>query len=424
MYSKTKGILLVLISFAIVFLPEVMVVKAADEICIRAGGMVVGTDKIRRNGDVYTFTGDIGTDEWSYGIVIEKDNIVVDGAGYLLKGHGEQGLLSSYPNIYAITLEGRNNVTIKNLRISGFNYGFRGNCSNVKIVGNNLTDNTGGIFFVGSCSNTISGNNITYTEGGTGMFLEHCSNNTFYGNIIANCYYGINFYSTSCNNIVSGNVVKGNLETGIYIRSSSNYNILTGNVVTDNHKGISIVTSNNIVSGNNISNNHHGIGLTAAYNNTVSGNIIAHNSEYGLWLTGQAENNGIFENNITDNKKGIRMFQESSSNSIYLNNFNNTINAYDQGVEHGSSPASVNIWDNGSEGNYWNNYNGTDTNGDGIGDTPHIIDENNQDNYPLTEPTAIPEFPSWTLLPLLLAATFLAITYKKKLHKTTANHSY
>ncbi|MGD2066849.1 MAG: hypothetical protein PVI43_06750, partial [Candidatus Bathyarchaeota archaeon] len=37
---------------------------------------------------------------------------------------------------------------------------------------------------------------------------------------------------------------------------------------------------------------------------------------------------------------------------------------------------------------------------------------------------AIPEFPSWTLLPLLLAATFLAITYKKKLHKTTANHSY
>jgi parallel beta-helix repeat protein len=37
---------------------------------------------------------------------------------------------------------------------------------------------------------------------------------------------------------------------------------------------------------------------------------------------------------------------------------------------------------------------------------------------------AIPEFPSWTLLPLLLAATLLAITYKKKLHKTTIHRSY
>jgi len=43
-------------------------------------------------------------------------------------------------------------------------------------------------------------------------------------------------------------------------------------------------------------------------------------------------------------------------------------------------------WDNGCEGNYWSIYNETDLNRDGIGDTPYIIDGNNQDNYPLMNP--------------------------------------
>jgi len=71
--------------------------------------------------------------------------------------------------------------------------------------------------------------------------------------------------------------------------------------------------------------------------------------------------------------------------------------------------------------NYWNDYNGTDNDGDGKGDTPYIISENNQDNYPLMNPvetTVIPEFPSWTILPLLLATTLIVITYRKKLYRT------
>ena len=76
------------------------------------------------------------------------------------------------------------------------------------------------------------------------------------------------------------------------------------------------------------------------------------------------------------------------------------------------------FWDNDGEGNYWDDYAGSDDNGDGVGDTPYIIDENNQDNFPLMEPVIIPEFPSWTILPLFLTATLIGIVVRKRLVRT------
>jgi len=81
----------------------------------------------------------------------------------------------------------------------------------------------------------------------------------------------------------------------------------------------------------------------------------------------------------------------SSNNSIYLNNFidnRDNVCSYD----------SANIWNSTEEitytyngktytsylGNYWSDYTGSDADGDGIGDTPYIID-GDKDNYPLME---------------------------------------
>ena len=49
-------------------------------------------------------------------------------------------------------------------------------------------------------------------------------------------------------------------------------------------------------------------------------------------------------------------------------------------------PDIMNYWDNDKEGNYWDIFNNTDSNRDGIGDTPYFINENNIDDYPLMAP--------------------------------------
>jgi hypothetical protein len=70
--------------------------------------------------------------------------------------------------------------------------------------------------------------------------------------------------------------------------------------------------------------------------------------------------------------------------------------------------------------NYWSDYNGTDTNEDGIGDTPYVINQDNLDNSPLMNQVdigIIPEFPSWTILPLFLITTLVIITNPKRLRK-------
>ena len=50
-----------------------------------------------------------------------------------------------------------------------------------------------------------------------------------------------------------------------------------------------------------------------------------------------------------------------------------------------STSLIANFWDDGypSGGNYWNDYNGTDSNGDGIGDSLYIIDADNTNHIPL-----------------------------------------
>jgi parallel beta-helix repeat protein len=104
-------------------------------------------------------------------------------------------------------------------------------------------------------------------------------------------------------------------------------------------------------------NTHAGFHLGLSSNNTITGNTASHN-EYGICY------------GTTD--------EGSPNNRIYHNNFVNNL-------QHVNILTTVNTWDDGypSGGNYWSDYVGVDANGDGIGDTPYVIDENNVDRFPL-----------------------------------------
>jgi parallel beta-helix repeat protein len=295
----TALILLLILCLATVSISKVDIVKSESTIYIRANGSVEGTDKIQRMVDVYTFTADI------YGsIVVERDNVVLNGAGYRLQGDGKEN---------GITLSYISNNTVKNLKLSSFNI-------------------------------------------------------------------------------------------GIVVMSSDNNKILE-NTITDNFRGLDLTASeNNTVSGNYITNNNDGIALENMYNNIVE-NTITNNTNIGIFLNGAGYNN-IIGNNITKNSRGI-LVHICYNNVIYHNHFVNNTN-------HVETDDSNGIWDNGEEGNYWSDYeerypDAKELDGSGVWNTPYVIDEDNQDNYPLMNSVVIPEFPDEEPLPTTLLVALIVV---------------
>jgi parallel beta-helix repeat protein len=161
--------------------------------------------------------------------------------------------------------------------------------------------------------------------------------------------------------------------------------------------------------------------------NSVSGNTV------GVLLSGSA--NTITKNYIFDNEMGLFFGFEQVNGSaanipadieISKNSFiNNTHQLTGCVCKVYNFSEAIHSWDNGKKGNYWSNYNGTDANNDGIGDTYYRIDVLNQDRYPLIASPAQPpvpaeKFPLETtaigvaIAVIVVAAVFVYWRFRKK----------
>jgi parallel beta-helix repeat protein len=339
--------LLALGTLALVF--NVLQAKASGTIRIRIDGSIdPPTAPILSFDNVtYVFTGSV-----SGSVVVERSNLVVDGNGYTVQGD-QTGNGLSLTNI--------SNVTIKNVKVEKF--------------GN-------GIYLHYSSKNVISGNNIT--DNNYGIYLSSSSNSTLRDNNMIDNKYSFNVDgmepSDFINDVDFSNTVDGKAVCYWVNRQDE--------VVPDDAGYVAIVNSTGITVKNlDLRNSGQGILLAVTGNSTITGNNIA-DSDYGVALW------------------------NSSENRFYHNNFvNNTCQIHDYIWEYPWIIPSINAWDDGypSGGNYWGDYNGTDADHDGVGDTQYIIDANNTDHYPLMVQYVIPEFSSFIFLPLLMVVMLLSV---------------
>jgi len=125
----------------------------------------------------YTFTSDLYVQ-----VVVERDNIIIDGSDHLLQRDGTGR---------GIDLTDRNNVTIKNIEIRDFHSGiWLSQSSNNKVFGSKILNNTFGIWIFGS-TNIVYGNTISNSSN-SGIVIDiDSSDNTIHRNNITSNNRGV-----------------------------------------------------------------------------------------------------------------------------------------------------------------------------------------------------------------------------------------
>jgi len=295
-----------------------------------------------------------------------------------------------------IFLSFSNNNTLSDNTISNNAVGVYLNNSDFNEVRNNsVMNNENGIWLVYSSRNTFAYNNITgnsFNLGVDGGSLLHFVNDIDTSNKVNGkpVYYLINQSNIFLDNLAFSEIGYMGLVNCVNIT-------LRGLDVTNNVHGVMLAyTCDSTIQSVKVSDNGIGIDLWSSNNNTIIDNTISNNS-VGILLSQSSWNSirasGILEsgfeaiflekanrNNIVGNtiSNGISAFIVDSNYTVFYHN-----NFINKTIPMSSLGSNLVILDNGAEGNYWSDYNGIDSNQDGIGDSPYSEPGVGSDLHPL-----------------------------------------
>ena len=313
---------------------------------------------------------------------VYKGNIVID-KPLIIEGQGKKTVILGDGKGSVVTIKS-SFVTLKNLTIKHSGAAHEKvdagvaikDAHHCNIINCNIKDVLFGIDLQQVSDSNISGNYITskpFELGlrGDAIRLWYSNDNILTKNHIYKSRDFVVWYS-------HGNLIENNY--GEYGRYSLHFmytgkNIVKNNTFKHNSVGIffmyskdTIATNNTVV--NSIGTTGLGIGLKDCSNYTIKNNKILYNAR-GLYIDRSpfepGTKNFIYNNLILYNSEGVH-FHSLSLHNVFKGN---TIKGNIDSVVNDSynTKVSLNVWD----GNYWDNYEGFDRDGDGIGDTPHKV---------------------------------------------------
>ena len=272
-------------------------------------------------------------------IQMQIDNAPISGTVYVSPGTYSGTLVVNKP-IHLIGAS-RDNTIIDG---GGLSPVILVNRSDVQITGftvRNALSYGQGILLKNAEHVNVTSNNISAVGDGDGVSLDGSNNNTIAGNTFSNNLNAVN-------------------------ATDSNYNLVARNSGTDNVVGVQLLNAgHNVVANNTWRGGESGFFLEMADQNILVRNAAIKGSEIGIHLV-DSKNNTVIENSVEFNRFGINI-QNSQNNTFYHNNILSS--GLFQVNFVSTSDKAVTTWDNGTAGNYWDDYKGSDTDMDGIGDT-------------------------------------------------------
>lgn len=275
------------------------------------------------------------------------------------------------------------NVSIRGFVIQGSSSdvsdepaGIRVAANNAHIEGNRIHDVLYGIELQDSGGHVVRNNVVSSIarfgaeRRGHGIYLWHTNDNLIENNTIRDVKDGF-FVGFSTGNTIENNRVTGS-RYGIHYMYS-NGNEFHDNAFRDNVAGGVLMYSSDITfTGNEFAYNKsaasgYGLLFKDVDNVLMSGNLIHHN-RLGITMEGAPSSPAAFVtlkgNLIAFNQAGLELTTTTAA-TFTENSFMGNL---EQVVSRGGSLQHHNTWSLDGRGNYWDEYQGYDANGDGVGD--------------------------------------------------------